>query len=828
MYARSDVTKYKNALAVCLNAFPLVQGGWTCRPGEYYAAPTKANGTARLKRFEFSTTQAYILEFGELYARFYKDHAAILSTGQDITGITKASPAVLTYSGSDTFTAGDEVEISGVLGMTEVNGRRFKVGTVDTGANTFQLLDVDGSNVDSSAYTTYTSAGTVSEVYTLTTTYADDHVFELKFVQSADTLYVTHPSYPPRKMTRTGHAAWTITDITFLDGPYLATNATATTIPLSGTTGSVTATASAALFTLVTDVGRLIRWKDPANNWTWLTITAVASTTSATVTISGPNASAGTATVNWRLGVWSATTGYPAACAFHEDRLCFGGPTSYPLRVDMSNSGEYENFAPSNAAGTVADSNAISATLNASEVNAIRWLQSDEKGLLIGTVGGEWIIRPATTSEALSPTNIKASRSTTYGTANVQAISAGRAVIYLQRAGRKMRELAYVFEIDGFRAPDMTVLSEHITRGGLTQIAYQQETESIVWGVRADGILVGFTYERDQDVLGWHRHRFGGYSDATSTTAAVVESVETLPAPDGTRDETWVVVKRYINGATRRYVGFLKKPWSRGDAQSDAFFVDAGLTLNNTVAQTLTPGTGANVEDTTGVTFTAGGAVFVSTDVNRRIHYDYIDSNGDAQRAVALITGYTSSTVVTATILAAWPNTNQIASAGWRMTVTTVTGLWHLEGQTVQVQADGAVQPDKTVASGSITLSYPASKAAVGLGYNSDGECLVFDAGAADGTAQGKTQRIHKVTFRFHDTLGVKIGRSFDSDKLRRITFRTSSDDTAAAPPLFSGNQTEGWEGTYEAGARICWRRDQPLPVTVLAVMPQIVTADGR
>lgn len=825
VYARSDVAKYKNGLTVCHNAKPLVQGGWTRREGSYFVAPTKANGAARLQRFEFSTTQAYIIELGNLYARFYFNHGAVLEgSGLVVTGITRANPGVLSYTGTDPAN-GDEFEIAGVVGMTQVNGRRFRVANVNAGADTFELQDISATNIDTSAYTAYSSAGTATRVYTLTTTYATADIFALKTAQSADTLYIAHPTYPPRKMTRTGHAAWTITTIAFLDGPYLNTNATATTLTLSTTTGSVTVTASTPVFTLVTDVNRIFRWKDPAGNWTWLKITAVGSTTSATATIMGADASAGTATVNWRLGVWSDTTGYPGAVCFNEDRLCFGGPTSYPQRVDMSNSGDYENMAPSSASGTVSASNAVAVTLNASDVNVIRWLQDDEKGLLVGTVGGEWIIRASTTQEALSPTNVTAKRSTTYGSANVAPLRAGKGTLYLQRAGRKLRELTYVYQDDGFRAADTTVLSEHITYGGLVQLAYQQETQSIVWAPRTDGKLIGFTYERDQEVLGWHRHTFGGYYNSAHTQAARCESVACIPAPDATRDEWWAVNNRYINGAQRRYVEYGNKPWERGDAQADAFYVDAGLTLNNTVAQTLTPGTGADVAGTTGVLFTAGGSTFVAGDVGRYIHYDFTDADGVLRRASAIITGYTSATVVTGTILYPWPNTTLIASAGWRISAMTMSGLWHLEGQTVSVWADGAVQADAVVANGAITLQYPASKASVGLAYNSDLQTLRPEAGAADGTAQGKTKRIHKLVVRFHDTLGAKTGPSIA--KLNTVVFRTSANLTSVAVPLFSGDKECPYEGNYDKDAYVYIRQSQPAPMTVLAIMSQLHTQDA-
>lgn len=738
--ARTDIAKYKNALKTSINGIPLVQGGWTRRPGAPFVGECKNHSEqCYLYSFEFSVTQAYMLVFGPSYIRFIRNNALITLTGQSITGITKANPAVLTYSGSDTYANGDRVAISGVVGMTQVNNREFAVANVDTGANTFEL-----SGVNSTAYDTYTSGGTVAEIYEIASPYIEADLFELKFTQSADVLYITHPSYAPRKLTRTGHTSWTLSEIDFLDGPYLNTNTTATTLTLGGTTGSVSVTASAATGInggsgfLTTDVGRLIRWKDPANNWTWLEITARTNATLVTATIRGPDASATTATVNWRMGVWSDTTGYPAAVTFFEDRLFFGGSTSYPQRIDGSKSGDYENFAPTAAGGTVADDNAVAFTLNSNDVNVIRWMLDDEKGLLIGTVGGEWIVRPSTQSEALSPTNITAKQSTTYGSANLPAIKAGKASLFVQRAGRKLRELAYVFEADGFRAPDMTVLSEHITRGGIVDMAYQKEPQSLMWLVRADGVLVSFTYEREQDVLGWGRHVMGGEFGSGD---AVVESVACIPSSDGSRDDLFLVVKRTINSGTKRYIEYVSRLWGEEIDQEDALFLDSNLTYD-------------------------GAAT------------------------------------------------------------TTITGLWHLEGQEVSVLVDGATHPNKTVSNGKITLDREGQVVQVGLGYNSDGQMLRIEAGAADGTAQGKLQRNHRVIVRVWETLGVKLGYEFSDTTMYRPPMRSSADPVDTAVPLFTGDVEMQWEGNYLTENYVCWRFDQPLPGTILAVMPQMHTQD--
>lgn len=663
MEGRVSFDKYGSALRTCLNAIPLVQGAWTRRPGTYFVVETKNSAKqSRLVRFEFSTTQAYVLEFGDLYFRICMNHGQIVS-------------------------------------------------------------------------------GTPVEVVT---TYAEADLFQLKFAQSADVLYVAHPAYPPRKISRTSHTSWSITTIDFLDGPYLPTNSGATTLALSGLTGSVTVTASAVTGInsdagfKATDVGRLIRWKDAAGNWTWLKITAFTDTLNVTADVKGPAASATTATVNWRLGEWSATTGYPGAVTFYEDRLCWGGSSAKPQTVNGSRSSDYENMASTEADGTVTDSNAIQFTLNSNNVQVIRWLIDNEKGLLSGTTGGEWIIRPSNLNEALTPTNVKAVQSTRHGSANIQVLGVAKVGLYVQKAGRKLRELAYDYYSDGFLSPDMTVLAEHVTRGatlagsGIKDLAYQQEPHTIVWAPRNDGVLLGFTYERDQKVICWHRHPLGGNG--------IVESVACIPAPDGTRDELWLLVRRTIGGVTKRYIEYMAKVWDKGDAQADAFFVDCGLTYSGSP-------------------------------------------------------------------------------------VTTITGLGHLIGETVTILADGAAHPTRTVdGTGSITLARAASKVQVGYGYNSDGQLLRNNAGAADGTAQGKTQRTHFMTFRVVDTLGLKTGRDFDN--LTPAVPRRTTDDLGAAVPLYTGDLQEQWEGDYTTDNTPCWRIDQPFPATILAIMPQQMTQD--
>lgn len=746
MLGRQDVEKYNSGLFVCLNAIPLTQGAWTRRPGTAFLHQCKHhNRVARVLPFQYSTTQTYILEFGHQYIRFFTDHGILTQTAQAITGITKANPAVLTYSGADTYANGDRVHVASVAGMTQVNNREFIVANVNAAANTFELQNSDGTNVDSTGYDTYTSGGTVAEIFEVTTTFDETDVAGINVVQSADTLYILHPDFPPQTLVRVSATSWTLSDITFTDGPYDSTNTTATTLTPGAATGTTAVTASAVTGInnntgfQSTDVGRLIRMKE-GSTWGYGEIVGVASTTVCTVTVASTLTNTNAKT-SWRLGTWSDTTGFPCCGTFHDDRLFLAGAALYPQRVDGSKTGLYTNFSPSATDGTVANDNAVAFVLNSDDVNAVKWMHTDEKGLLVGTSRAEWQLRPSSLTEALTPTNISGKPTTHHGADDAAPVKAGKAILFVQRAARKLREMAYVFEVDGFRAPDMTLLAEHITRPSIDELAFQQQPQQIVWGVRGDGVLLGFTYERDNNVQAWHRHELGGSSSADGTSIPLVESVTVVPSPDATRDELYMVVQRYINGGTKRYIEYMSKIWEAEDDQEDAFHVDCGWTVTNSPA------------------------------------------------------------------------------------TASVTGLWHLEGETVGAYVDGKAHVDVTVTNGKVTLDTTGTVVSLGYFYNSDGQTMPIEGGAQDGSAQGKTKRIHRVGYWLSDTLGLKHGP--DASNLTEIIFREWGDTQGAATPLFTGIKRQRFESDYDRLGQIYFRADGPFPATVLAIMPQFEVADG-
>ena len=807
---QTDFKKYNNGVETLENMTVFPQGGATRRSGTRFVCEVKdSSKIVRLIPFEFNITQSYILEFGNLYIRFYKDNGQITETDKTITGITAANPAVVT-SNSHGYSNGDHVWISSVVGMTELNGRRFTVANKTT--NTFEL-----SGVNSSGYTAYSSGGIANKVYEITTPYTDSQIFDLQFTQSADIMYLVHPSHEPEKLSRTGHTAWTLADVDFQVGPFLDTNTTTTTLTTSATTvgSGRTLTASASLFAS-TDVGRLVKLGDG-----WGKITGYTSATVVAWTITKAVTSSGS--ITWSLGAWSNTTSFPQTVSFYEQRLVFAGSTDYPQTIWASQSGEYENFDVDDASA----SDAFIYTIAANKVNLIRWL-SPARDLVIGTAGGEFRVgRP--TGEPLKPDNVTITQQTTYGGHTTQAIQIGNSVMFVQRQKRKVREFAYRFEDDAYVAPDMTLLAEHITEGGIEDVDYAQEPDAIYWVVRNDGTLLGMTYQRDEDVIAWHRHILGG-RDANCTITVtdyaniIVGSKLTLTKSDGTS----VTFTSETSGGSAPSETNGWRPNTNNNTTADNIFTainaHADFTVSNpaanivTVTETSPNGIGlltittsddvrlavtsqtlAKVKSVSTISETSENQVWIVVEriVNGSTvkYIEYLDSTLDMDSGL-------SGTVTGAT--------------------TTVTSLEHLEGETVQIVIDDAVYPTQIVSNGAITLSltssYSSKAIKVGLGYVSTLKTMKVEAGASAGTAQGRKKRYNEVLVRLLDTIGATINGD-------QLPFRTSANAMDESITAITGDKRVtnlGWDRE----GQIVIQQTQPLPMTILGISGTLVTSD--
>jgi len=206
-YGRSDLQIFYKGLRRARNFVTESAGGAFYRTGFYFASKTRDNLPAWLTEFRFTDSSSFTLEFTTNAIRFYRNEGQVRFAAQAITGITQANPAVVTYTGADTFSNGDRVWISGVSGMGQVNNMEFTVAGVNTGANTFQL-----SGVNSTAYGAYVSGGTIEKIVEVATTYAEADIPFIKVGQEKNVMYLAHPSYNPKKLTYTSPTSWAFTD----------------------------------------------------------------------------------------------------------------------------------------------------------------------------------------------------------------------------------------------------------------------------------------------------------------------------------------------------------------------------------------------------------------------------------------------------------------------------------------------------------------------------------------------------------------------------------------------------------------------------------------
>ncbi len=542
----------------------------------------------------------------------------------------------------------------------------------------------------------------------------------------------------------------------------------------------------------------------------------------------------------WQLGVYSPGFGFPSCLSFHQNRLVFGGPIQ---QVNGSMVGQYETFSPSDPLTlNVSDKNAYSFELNSSEVNVMQWMASTSQGLLAGTLVSEWVITPASTSDALTPTNFNAQQSSYFGAAPTAPVQIGNGTLYIQGARRKVREMSFFFNAGTFRSIDMTELSEHITLPKVLQLAVTKETQPLIWGVRSDGTLVSMVYNRDDLTLvaGWTRHILGGSSDSAGTQP-LVKSIGSIPAPTLDFDQLWLVVQRYINGSTVYNIEYMTKIFDDSVAQADAFQLDCGGTLYSgfTIASVSIAATARMVvngllADFPGfvngdrVTIDSGGIGLnkSSTDANGNVTISNL-INGKQFIVTNAVTTTGFGLRVTAFDLYTFEGV-PVSSVGYgaylsgglaAKMITNVSGATWLRNETISVLVDGGIHPPVTVDnSGAFTLNFPGAKVQIGYAYKSRGQLLRIDAGSPDGTSIGKTRRSTRVAIQMHRTGDLALGTSFDNLIPVKLGEQLDVDLADEAMPLFSGMIREGLESAYDFESEPCFEMSSALPGCIQSV----------
>lgn len=734
LFGRLDLAKFQTGLKTARNFIILPHGPAANRSGTEYVLEVKDSSKHTvLIPFIYSTTQAYVLEFGDQYMRIHTAGATVLEAAQTITSATNANPGVFTKVAHGLST-GQWIYWTGVTGMSQLNGRFMKVVKITN--DTFSLTDLAGTAFNTTSLGTYT-AGNAARVYEIATPYLEADLFDLHYTQSADVLTIVHPTYQQRELKRLGATNWTLTTFTLAPTIAAPTSPTSAIVAGAGTisyTYVCTAIAADGLEESVASATTTVINQNlsgaGASNSVQCTVGADAVRFNVYKQLNGlfgyiGQAVAGGTFIDDNITPDLGKTppeandpfvgagNYPGAVGYFQGRRWFAGTTNKPQNVWATRSGTEKNLTYSIP---TRDDDSIAIRLTARQNNTIRHIVP-LKDLLLLTSGAEWQITTKN-SDVITPTSIDYTPQDYIGSANACPVVTSSAVLYAQDRGGRVREMRFAWEQSGYKTADVSIMAPHLFDNyTIASMTYARAPFQTLWAIRSDGTLMGLTYVPEHEVVAWHHH----------DTDGTFESV--MAVPEGNEDATYVVVKRTVNSRTVRYVERFHT--RRFDTLADAFFVDAGLAYNGSSA-------------------------------------------------------------------------------------TVISGLWHLEGKTVSILADGAVQPQQAVSNGAVTLQQAASKVMIGLPITADLETLPLIL-ETQAFGQALRKNVNKVYLRVYRSSGIFVGPSFD--KLREDKQRTT-EPYGSPPDLKTGFASVLVTPTWGYDAGICVRQSAPLPVTVLGIVP--------
>lgn len=527
---------------------------------------------------------------------------------------------------------------------------------------------------------------------------------------------------------------------------------------------------------------------------------------------------------------FDAVDHYPRCGTFFEQRHVMSGTNIDPNGIWGSKAPTnspfatlYENFTIGSTAADAWEHFPVEL-----KSHKIMWLVPKDD-ILFGSHRGEW--RLTGNGDLIDPTTGVAARNQSpYGSANLMGVKVGDGILFVGQDNKTIRRMTYDYNAQSWFAQDLTLFAEHITGEGIIQTALQTSPETVLWCLRWDGTLCALTYEKEYDVLAWHRHIFSGTNAQVESVAIIRSELEKFAG----EDEIWVIVKRTINGATHRYIEQIQPRNWRGRGalftiattrQELAWYVDSGCwNTNNDDTAAISGITNANpgVVTATGHPFNDGDFIQISgvlgmTEVNTTNKNQAYTVQNKTANTFELYAADGTTPINTST----W---GTYTSGG---TVTEVfktisSGLSHLEGETVQVFADGNIHTSKTVSSGSITLDYYVQDAIAGLGYVSRLQPMKLNAGGTKGSSRGLKKKISQMCLSFHESLSCKIGP--DAETQDPITF---PEDENGEVPLFSGDLPENaFPGDIEYDGNIYLTVDEPAPCTILALIPDVDAED--
>lgn len=429
--------------------------------------------------------------------------------------------------------------------------------------------------------------------YEIANPYAEDDLFDIHYVQSADVLTLVHPNYAPRELHRLGATNWQLTTLSFAasiaapGAPSLsAAGHTAvkytyyyvvTAVDSEGVSESA-ASASSSVGGNLFETGATvtISWVAVAGASRYNVYKLqgglygyIGQTTGLSIVDDNISPDLGK-TPPMYDSVFNGVGDYPGAVSYFEQRRCFAGTTNKPQNIWMTKSGTETNMSYSLP---VRDDDRIAFRVAAREANTIRHIIPLTQLLLL-TSSAEWRVT-SVNSDAITPSTISVRPQSYVGASNVQPAIINNTLVYAAARGGHVRELAYNWQANGFLTGDLSLRAPHLfDTFDIVDMAYAKAPQPLVWFISTSGKLLGLTYVPEQQIGAWHWHDTDGVFESCTVVA------------EGREDVLYCVIRRTINGASVRYV---ERMASRRlfATQADAFFVDAGATYSGVPADVI-------------------------------------------------------------------------------------------------------------------------------------------------------------------------------------------------------------------------------------------------
>lgn len=828
LYGRLDLDKFQTGLALCRNFIPLPYGPVQNRPGFRYVNEVKDSTKAvRLIPFQFSVDETVVLEFGDQYIRFHTNGGTVLETAKNITGITQ--PAGVVTSNAHGFSNGDWVYLSGIGGMTQLNGRFAVVS--DSAANTFRLKDFAGAYITTGSYGAYTSGGTAARVYEVATDYLEAELFDLHYVQSNDVLTLTHPNHPPAELRRTGAASYTLAAIAFepeVDSP------TAVSVAATGTGAVSYAYGVSALSEDGLHESPMVAMSNTGATYTITNVVYVFGSFGGAVK-HGPRITLSTSAglVNGDFVSISGIVGtgwvsdlngktfrvYREAANVYRLLTASGGSVGISAAGVYTSGGTMNKSAVTNNLATAGNYNTLTWT-PAAGATRYNVYKMDDNGNLYGYIG-------TTSGETFKDDNITPDLGKTppeYGTP-------------FQASGEYPSTVTYFDQRRCFAATDAAPQTCWMTKAGTERnfatsiptvdddaisfkIASREQNRIRHMVALGDLILLTaggewriFTGNGDPltpSTLQARPQSYVGASNVqpvtTSASAIYIQAQgnrvrELLYADNGgpgayKSEDMSVLVPHLMDGYR-----IVDMAYSRGPTPIVWAVRDDGKLLGNTYLPEQRV-RAWHQHDTAGSFESVACVVEGDEDVLYVVVQREIDGR-DVRYIERLDTMLFTSAADCFHV--------DCGATYSGASTSTISGLWHLEGETVSVLGNGAVFPRATVTNGSVTLDQAVTKAQIGLPITADLQTLPLTI-EASAYGQGFAKNVVKVWMRVLRSGGIFAGSTFDL--LREFKQRTT--EPYGSPPSLVTDEIEiPLTGAWTANGQVVVRQSDPLPLTI-------------